>query len=104
MGEKITALIEVKVSPKGEGGFNKIAEKIYSYSEVDSAYLVSGSYDFLVTIEHEDLQEIAHFVHEKLATIDGVIGTSTSFVLHKYKEKGQIHKRRKILGRMSVTP
>lgn len=104
MEEKITALIEVRVSPNNTDGFNKIAEKIYSYEEISSVYLMSGNYDFLVAIENYSLQEIALFVHEKLAPIDGVIGTSTSFVLHKYKDNGKIHRKRKITGRISVTP
>ncbi len=86
--EIVTALIEVKVSPQKELGFDKIAEQIYNFSEVDSVYLMSGAYDFMVLIEGKSMKEVSRFVFEKLSTLDMVISTSTHFVLKKYKDHG----------------
>ena len=79
--EKVTGLIEVKVTPQRGQGFDRIAERIYNYPEVKSVYLISGSYDFLVTLEEYTLKDIANFVSEKLSTIDMVISTATHFIL-----------------------
>lgn len=89
--EYVTALIELKVSPQRDGGFDKIAEKIYTYKEVESVYLMSGGFDITVILEGRTMREVAYFVAEKLATIDNVVSTATHFVLRKYKEKGIIY-------------
>ena len=88
--EKVTGLIEVRVTPQRGQGFDKIAERIYNYEEVSSVYLISGAYDLLVTLEESSLKEIAKFVAEKLSTIDAVISTATHFILKKYKDHGII--------------
>ncbi len=90
--EYVTALIELKVAPQRDRGFDKVAEKIYNYPEVQSLYLMSGSFDLAVFIEGKTMKEVAFFVAQKLATIDAVIATATHFVLRKYKDKGAIHK------------
>ncbi len=92
-GEHVSAFIELKVNPQPDRGFDRIAENIYRYPEVKSLYLMSSSgYDLLVTIEGSTMKEIAYFVARKLAPIDGVVSTSTHFVLKKYKSKGIIHR------------
>ena len=85
--ENVTALIEVKVTPQTISGFDRIAERIYPYDEVESMYLMSGSYDLTVIISGRTLREVAQFVGERLAPIEGVTGTATHFILKKYKEK-----------------
>ncbi len=85
--EAVTALIEVNVTPQSIDGFDRIAERIYQYDEVESMYLMSGSYDLTVIISGRTLREVALFVGERLATIQGVTGTATHFILKKYKEK-----------------
>ena len=86
--EVVTAIIEVKVTPQRGEGFDRIAQRIYQYDEVESLYLMSGgSHDLTVIISGRTLKEIAHFVGEKLAPIEGVTGTATHFILKKYKEK-----------------
>lgn len=102
--EKVTALIEVRVTPQRGEGFERIAERIYNYPEVTSVYLISGAYDFLVTLEGRTLMEISRFVSEKLSPIDDVISTSTHFILKKYKDHGTIMGARKGSERMLVTP
>lgn len=88
--EKVTALIEVKVTPQRGQGFDKIAERIYNYPEVKAVYLISGGYDLLVTIEEKSLKEISNFVSDKLSTLDRVLSTATHFILKKYKDHGTI--------------
>ena len=86
--EAVTALIEVKVTPQRGEGFDRVAQRIYQYDEVESLYLMSGgAYDMTVTISGRTLKEVAQFVGEKLAPIEGVTGTATHFILKKYKEK-----------------
>ena len=85
--ENVTALIEVKVTPQTISGFDRIAERIYQYDEVESMYLMCGSYDLTVIISGRTLREVAQFVGERLAPIEGVTGTATHFILKKYKEK-----------------
>lgn len=85
--EAVTALIEVKVTPQSINGFDRIAERIYQYEEVESMYLMSGSFDLTVIISGRTLREVALFVGERLAPIEGVTGTATHFILKKYKEK-----------------
>ena len=85
--ETVTALIEVNVTPQSIDGFDRIAERIYQYDEVESMYLMSGSFDLTVIISGRSLREVAQFVGERLAPIQGVTGTATHFILKKYKEK-----------------
>ena len=84
----VTAFIEVKVTPKADFGFDELARTIMMYDEVDSVTLMSGSFDLAVTLSGTNYKEIALFVAQRLSTIDGVISTSTHFVLKRYKEKG----------------
>lgn len=86
--EHVTAYIEVKVTPKPDFGFDSIAETIMGYEEVESVLLMSGRYDLAVTITGKTLQNVAMFVSDKLSTLDGVVGTTTHFVLQRYKDKG----------------
>lgn len=88
--EKVTALIEVKVTPQRGQGFDKIADRIYKYPEVNACYLMSGGFDLTVIIEGRTMKEVALFVSEKLAPLESVLSTSTHFVLKKYKDKGII--------------
>ena len=85
--EAVTALIEVKVTPQRGDGFDRIARRIYQYDEVESVYLMSGSFDLTVIISGRTLRQVAQFVGERLAPIQGVTGTATHFILKKYKEK-----------------
>ncbi len=89
--ESVNAMIEVKLTPQRDKGFDRVAEKIYNYPEVKSVYLMSGAYDLSVLIEGKTMKEVALFVSQKLATIDAVISTATHFVLHKYKDKGVLY-------------
>ena len=86
--EKVTALIEVKVTPQRGLGFDSIAERLYKYDEVTSVYLMSGGFDLTVTISGKSMKEVARFVSEKLSTLEYVNSTATYFVLKKYKEHG----------------
>ncbi|MCI8650854.1 MAG: Lrp/AsnC family transcriptional regulator [Oscillospiraceae bacterium] len=92
--EAVTALIEVKVTPQRGEGFDRVAERIYQYDEVESVYLMSGAFDLTVIISGRSLKEVARFVAEKLATIEDVTGTATHFILHKYKENHLIFEKR----------
>ena len=87
---RVRALIEVKVTPKREGGFDEVARRIAKYPEVVDVMLISGGFDLLLTVEGTSLAKVANFVSEKLATIDGVLSTSTGFILKKYKESGRV--------------
>ena len=87
--EKVTALIEVRVTPQRGQGFDSIAERIYNYPEVQSVYLISGAYDLLVILEGKTLRDVSSFVSDKLSTLDTVLSTATHFILKKYKESGQ---------------
>ena len=89
--EYVTALIEVKIQPQRDRGFDKIAEKIYNYPEVQSLYLMSGGFDLAVFIEGRTMREVAYFVAQKLAPIEYVTATATHFVLRKYKDKGVVY-------------
>ena len=89
--EYVTAMIEVKITPQRDRGFDRIAEKIYRYPEVQSVYLMSGGYDLGIIIEGRTMKEVAYFVSQKLAPIDEVLSTATHFVLRKYKDKGVIY-------------
>lgn len=101
---KVTCMIEVRVSPQRGVGFDKIAERIYRFPEVRSLYLVSGSYDLLVVIEGQSIQDISYFVFEKLATLDHIQSTTTHFMLKKYKDNGIILGQIEEVKRLPVTP
>ena len=102
--EKVSALIEVKVTPQRGQGFDRIAERIYNYPEVKSVYLLSGGYDLLVTLEEKSLKEIAGFVSDKLSTLDSVLSTATHFILKKYKDHGTIINKAAKDEREVITP
>jgi len=89
--ECVSAIIEIKITPQRDRGFDHVAEKIYNYPEVQSLYLMSGGFDLCVQIEGKTMKEVAYFVAQKLATIDEVVATATHFVLRKYKDKGVIY-------------
>lgn len=91
--EAVTALIEVKVTPQREEGFDRVAERIYQYDEVESLYLMSGSFDMTVIISGRTLREVAAFVGDRLAPLEDVTGTATHFILKKYKEKHLIFEK-----------
>ena len=102
--EKITALIEVKVTPQRGQGFDNIAERIYNYPEVESVYLMAGGYDLMVILEGKTLKEVSGFVTEKLSALETVTGTATHFILKKYKDHGTILGKKKEDTREIVTP
>lgn len=89
--ESVTAMIDVKLTPQRDRGFDRVAEKIYNYPEVKSVYLMSGAYDLSVLIEGKTMKEVAFFVSQKLSTIEAVTATATHFILHKYKDKGVLY-------------
>lgn len=88
--EKVTALIEVRVTPQRDMGFDKVAERIIRYPEVNSVYLISGGFDFMVTVEGKTLREVSQFVSDKLSTLNTVLSTKTNFILKKYKDHGTV--------------
>ncbi len=102
--ERVTALIEVKVTPQRGLGFDKIAERIYQFDEVQSVYLMSGGFDLTVIIEGKTMREVAAFVSEKLAPMEAILSTGTHFVLKKYKEHGLPLVQTKQDERMLITP
>ena len=102
--EKVTALIEVRVTPQRGQGFDSIAERIYNYPEVQSVYLISGGYDLLVILEGKTLKEVSGFVSDKLSTLESVLSTATHFILKKYKDDGIILSKKNKDERMLVTP
>ncbi len=102
--EIVRAVIEVKITPERGGGFNRLAERIAKYSEVNSCYLMSGGYDLLVVVEGKNLREVASFVSEKLATVHGVVSTATHFMLKPYKEQGVLMSHEELEERLAVTP
>lgn len=89
--EYVSAWIELKITPERDRGFDAVAEKIYNYPEVQSLYLMSGAFDLAVLVEGRTMREVANFVSEKLAVMDGVTSTATHFMLKKYKDKGVIY-------------
>jgi DNA-binding Lrp family transcriptional regulator len=99
----VEALIEVRVTPQRDRGFDEIARRIYRFPEVRSVYLMSGGYDLMVLAEGKTLKQVAFFVAEKLSTIEGVISTATHFVLKKYKEDGVVFDEESD-SRLAVTP
>jgi len=101
--DKVTALIEVRVTPQRGQGFDSIAERIYNYPEVQSVYLISGGYDLMVILEGKTLREVSSFVTNKLSTLETVISTATHFILKKYKDYGTILHEKKKDERMPMT-
>ena len=102
--EKVTALIEVRITPQRGQGYDNIAERIYKYPEVNSVYLISGGYDLLVTLEGKSLKAVSGFVSDKLSTLEGVMSTATHFILKKYKDHGTILTQKYEDTREKVTP
>lgn len=102
--EQVTALIEVRVTPQRNQGFDRIAERIYNYPEVNAVYLISGAYDLLVTLEGKTLKEVSQFVSDKLSPIESVISTATHFILKKYKDHGTILVKKSESERIKVMP
>ncbi len=102
--EKVTALIEVRITPQRGQGFDNIAERIYKYPEVNSVYLISGGYDLLVSLEGKSLKEVSSFVSHKLSTLEGVLSTATHFILKKYKDHGTILNKNHEDTREIITP
>jgi DNA-binding Lrp family transcriptional regulator len=100
----VTAVVEVKVTPEREGGFNRIAARISRFPEVQSVYLMSGAYDLLLFVAARNLKEIAVFVSEKLATIEGILSTSTHFMLKTYKHNGVMMDAEPADERLKVSP
>lgn len=102
--EKVSALIEVRVTPQRGQGFDNIAERIYKYPEVNSVFLISGGFDLLVTLEGKSLKEISNFVSDKLSTQESVLSTATHFILKKYKDHGTILAQKHTDEREIITP
>ena len=100
----VTSFIEVKLTPEREGGFDRIAERISRFDEVWSCYLMSGGYDLIVIVRGKSLHEVAEFISEKLATLDGVLSTSTHFHLKTYKQAGFLTRKETEGERLPVTP
>lgn len=101
---RVTAVIEVKVTPERLGGFDKIATRISKFSEVTSLHLMSGAFDLLLFVSGQDLKEVAFFVSEKLATIEGVTSTATHFMLKTYKHHGVLMESKNEHERLKVSP
>lgn len=103
--EYVTAMIEVKVTPQRDSGFDRIAKRIYNFDEVKAVYLMSGTFDLTIILEGKNIKEISHFVSSRLSTIEGILSTSTHFVLNKYKDHGIILEKPKSTDeRMIVSP
>jgi len=102
--ERVEAMIEVRVTPQRDMGFDAIARRIYRFDEVKSVYLMSGSYDLLVLVEAHTLKELAAFVSGKLSPLETVTGTATSFVLKRYKEEGVIFESDDTDHRLVISP
>lgn len=102
--QSVRAAIEVRITPEREGGFDRVAERIGRFPEVESLFLMSGAYDVLVFVRGRSLQEVACFVSGKLATIDGVLSTATHFMLKTYKDQGVLMEGETRNERLKVTP
>jgi len=102
--ELVRAVIEVKITPEREGGFDRIAQRVAKFPEVESLFLMSGGYDLLIFVAGSGLKEVASFVSEKLATIEGIISTSTHFNLKAYKDQGVLMEMKIEDERLKVTP
>jgi DNA-binding Lrp family transcriptional regulator len=102
--DTVRAVIEVKITPERGGGFDRLAERVAKYAEVRSCYLMSGGYDLQVVVEGTNLREVATFVTEKLATIQGVVSTATHFMLKVYKEQGLLANEDRNDERLAISP
>ncbi len=102
--ERVEAMIEVRVTPQRDMGFDAVAKRIYRFDEVKSVYLMSGSYDLLVLVEARTLKDLAMFVASKLSTLETVTGTATSFVLKRYKEEGVVFDEDEADHRLVISP
>ena len=102
--DKVRAVIEVKITPEREGGFDRISARLSKFPEVQSLFLMSGGYDLLVFVSGKHLKDVALFVSEKLATINGVLSTSTHFMLKTYKDQGVLMETEKEDERLKVSP
>jgi DNA-binding Lrp family transcriptional regulator len=102
--DQVLALIEVRVLPQRDVGFDTVAERIYRFPEVKSVFLMSGGYDLVVTVQGQSMKEVAFFVAQKLATLDHVQSTATHFVLKKYKQEGVIFEEEETVERLVVSP
>lgn len=102
--ERVEAMIEVRVTPQRDMGFDAVAKRIYKFDEVKSVYLMSGAYDLLLLVEAHTLKELAFFVSEKLSTLEMVTGTATHFVLKRYKSEGVIFEGERPDPRLVVSP
>ena len=100
----VKAVIEVKVQPERDGGFDRIAKRIARFEEVTSLFLMSGGYDLLIFVEGHNLREVAQFVAEKLATLEGVTSTATHFMLKTYKEQGVLMESNEEFERLKISP
>jgi DNA-binding Lrp family transcriptional regulator len=102
--ERVRAFIEVRITPERQGGYNRVALCISKFPEVESVYLMSGAYDLLVHVRGRNLREVALFVSEKLATIEGVVSTATHFMLKTYKDQGVLMEGDEKNERLTVSP
>ena len=102
--DRVEAVIEIKIQPEREGGFNRVSDRIGKFEEVRSLFLVSGAYDLLAIVHGRDLKSVAGFVSEKLATIDGVLSTATHFMLKTYKVNGVLMEKEAQDERLKVSP
>ena len=102
--DRVTAVIEVKITPQREGGFNTVADRISRFPEVRSSYLMSGTYDVLLFVEGRNLREVAAFVSERLSPLAGVLSTSTHFMLKTYKSLGVLMETGHAEERLSIAP
>ncbi len=102
--DSVTAVIEVKITPERDGGFDRIAARIAKFEEVQACYLMSGGYDLLIVLEARNLRAVAAFVAEKLSTVEAVQSTATHFRLKTYKENGAFHQVELTPERLAVTP
>ena len=102
--DRVTAVIEVKVQPEKEGGFDRIARRISGFPEVTNMHLMSGKFDLLLFVEGDNLRKVAAFVSERLATLDGVLSTGTHFMLKTYKQDGVLMDGEKADDRLQVSP
>jgi len=101
----VRGVIEVKITPEREGGFNRLAQRIARFDEVESCYLMSGSYDLLVVVRQSTLHKVASFVSKRLSTIEGIVSTATHFMLRAYKEQGfLIEEPKEDKERLDVSP
>ncbi|MFC1658170.1 Lrp/AsnC family transcriptional regulator [Candidatus Omnitrophota bacterium] len=100
---EVRAIIEVRITPQKDLGFDKIAQRIYSFPEVKSCYLLSGTYDLLLVVEGKNIHTVSNFVAEKLAPLENVRGTTTHFLLKKYKEGGMVLRRREGDRRIAIS-